>query len=144
MTTNIQAFAEVCSLINAPIMNRKNCFSGWLAYQKAEDLAHAIFLLTCEFPKEEKYSLTDQMRRSSRSVCSNLAVGHAKRAYSKHFYSKLTDSLGENNETLSWLHFARRCNYIDNSCYNKFAALNTEVGKLLNFMISNPKKFGAH
>ncbi|MFK8162544.1 MAG: four helix bundle protein [Lewinella sp.] len=125
-------------------MNRKNCFSGWLAYQKAEDLAHAIFLLTNDFPKVEKYSLTDQMRRSSRSVCSNLAEGHAKRAYVKHFYAKLTDALGENNETLSWLRFARRCRYIDDDGYHKFAALNAEVGKLLSYMMNNPKKFGAH
>lgn len=125
-------------------MQTKNTFTDWLAYSKGENLAHSIFLLSKKFPKEETYSLTDQIRRSSRSVCSNLAESHSKRRYPKHFYSKLTDALGENNETLVWLRFARLCQYIDNETYTKFADLNTEVGKLLNYMITNPKRFGLH
>jgi len=125
-------------------MHSMTSFTDWLAYSKGEDLAHEVFLLSQVFPKEEMYSLSNQIRRSTRSVCSNLAEGHAKRRYPKHFYSKLTDALGENNETLVWLRFARRCKYINNQQYLKFEALNAEVGKLLNYMITHPKRFGLH
>ncbi len=125
-------------------MKQKDCFTSWLAFQKGELLAQQIFEVTASFVKEEKYSLTDQIRRSSRSVCSNLGEAHAKRHYVKHFYAKLTDALGENNETLVWLRFARRCDYLDNDEYVRLAGLNTEVGKLLSFMLNNPGKFGQH
>lgn len=125
-------------------MKPAQCFTEWLAFQKGEDLAHEIFILSGPFPREEKYSLTDQIRRCSRSVCTNLAEGHAKRRYPRHFYAKLTDALGENNETLVWLRFARKCKYINNETYLKFAAQNAEVGKLLNYMIKNPERFGQH
>ncbi|MEM9260570.1 MAG: four helix bundle protein [Bacteroidota bacterium] len=82
------------------------------------------------------------MRRSSRSVCSNLAESHAKRRYPKHFTAKLTDALGENNETLAWLRFARRCQYLNNESYLSCATKNEEVGKLLSYMLRNPSKFG--
>lgn len=125
-------------------MQRKDSFTTWLAFQKGEILADEIFSMTASFPKEERYSLTDQIRRSSRSVCSNLGEGHAKRHYVKHFYAKISDALGENNETLVWLRFARRCNYIDNATYNHLADMNSQVGKLLSFMLNNPQKFGQH
>ena len=73
----------------------------------------SIFEITKSFPKEEKYSLTDQIRRSSRSVCANIAESSRKRVYPKHFISKLTDSDAENAETQSWLEFAFACQYID-------------------------------
>lgn len=120
------------------------CFTDWMAFQKGENLAHEIFLLSSTFAREEKYSLTDQIRRSSRSVCSNLAEGHAKRSYPKHFYVKLTDALGENNETLVWLRFARKCSYINNEQYTVFANQNKEIGKLLSYMLANPQRFGVH
>ena len=125
-------------------MKPLTCFTDWLAFQKGENLAQAIFDVSSTFTRDEKYSLTDQIRRSSRSVCSNLAESHSKRKYPKHFYSKLTDALGENNETLVWLRFARRCKYINDKQYLKLAGLNTEVGKLLSYMIANPERFGLH
>ena len=82
------------------------------AYQKGFDLAMEIFEISKTFPKEEKYSFTDQIRRSSRSVCVNLAEAYRKRLYPNHFISKLTDSNAENAETLGWLEFALACQYI--------------------------------
>lgn len=114
-----------------------------LAYQRSFDLAMKIFELSKEFPKEEKYSLTDQIRRSSRSVTANLSEAYRKRRYPKHFVSKLTDSDAENGETQTWLEFAYACEYITEK---KFKILNNdseEVARLLNFMILNPEKFGS-
>lgn len=122
----------------------KTNFTNWYAYQKGEELAQQIFLVTQSFPKEERYSLTDQIRRSSRSVCSNLAESQAKRPYPKHFRAKLTDAIGENNETLTWLRFARRCNYIDNARYKELAGLREEIGKLLGYMQKHPEQFGVY
>lgn len=78
-------------------------FKKLLAYQKAFGLAMAIFEISKLFPKEEKYSLTDQIRRSSRSVNANIAEAYRKRVYPKHFVSKLSDADGENSETMTWL-----------------------------------------
>jgi len=80
-------------------------FKDLLAYQKAFLQACEIFKITLNFPNEEKYSLTDQIRRSSRSVCANLAESYRKRDYHKHFLLKITDCMGENSETLVWLDF---------------------------------------
>jgi len=87
-------------------------FKDLIVYQKAFSLAMEIFEISKRFPKEEKYSLTDQIRRSSRSVCSNLAESYRKRRYPAHFLSKLTDSDMENSETDVWLEFSLACNYI--------------------------------
>ena len=111
------------------------------AYQKGFDLAMEIFELSKSFPKAETYSLTDQIRRSSRSVCINLAESYRKRIYPKHFISKLTDADSENAETLGWWEFAYSCNYITNDQKDKLDNKNKEVGKLINFMINNPGKF---
>jgi len=86
--------------------------------------------------------LTDQIRRSSRSVCANLAEAYRKREYHKHYLLKLSDCLGENSETLVWLDFSLSCHYIANEDYNKLIVQNEEVGKLLSFMLNNPEKFG--
>ena len=80
-----------------------------IVYQKAYALATEIFKVSRTFPTEEKYSLTDQIRRSSRSVCTNIREAWAKRRYEAHFVSKLSDSDGENGETDSWLDFAYAC-----------------------------------
>jgi four helix bundle protein len=93
-------------------------------------------------PKEEKYSLTDQIRRSSRSVCANLAEAYRKREYPKHFLLKITDCLGENSETLVWLDVALDCNYISQEIHHNLCELNDEVGKLLMFIYNHPDKFG--
>jgi len=98
------------------------------AYQKGFELAMEIFEISKSFPKEETYSLTDQIRRSSRSVCLNLAEAYRKRLYPKHFISKLSDSDAENTETMSWLEFAKACDYIDNNQKRKLEDLNHEIG----------------
>jgi len=117
-------------------------FQDLLAYQKAFALAMRIFEISKSFPSEEKYSLTDQIRRSSRSVAANIAEAYRKRVYPRHFHSKLTDSDAENSETQVWLEFALRCNYISQQVYIELIKESDEVGKLLNYMILNPGKFG--
>lgn len=117
-------------------------FKDLFAYQKAFQHACKIFELTLKFPKEERYSLTDQIRRSSRSVCANLAEAYRKRDYHKHFLLKMTDCMGENSETLVWLDFSLNCKYIDEREYFKNIELNEEVGRLLMYMNNNPEKFG--
>jgi len=116
-------------------------FRTLIAYKKAFDLSMEIFEISKSFPKEEIYSLTDQIRRSSRSVCINLAEGYRKRTYPKHFYSKLTDADSENSETLGWLEFALACNYISKEVKNNLETKNIEIGKLLNYMMNNLDRF---
>ena len=113
----------------------------WAAYQKGFELANLIYKTTHHFPKEERYSLTDQIRRSSRSVCANLAEGAAKRRYPKYFIEKVTDSASENYETQTWLDFANVCNYIDEYSYEQLLSLSVEVGKLLSYMEKNPNNY---
>ena len=117
-------------------------FQDLLAYKKSFSLAMKIFNITKQFPKEETYSLTDQIRRSSRSVPVTIAEAYRKRIYPKHFYSKLTDSDGENSETQVWLEFALACKYISNELYQELLNESTEIGKLINYMLLNPGKFG--
>jgi len=117
-------------------------FRELIAYQKAFDLSMEIFILSKSFPSDERYSLTDQMRRSSRSVCANIAEAYRKRRYVNHFISKLTDSDAENSETNVWLEFSLKCGYITPEKYSDLYSRNIEVGKIINFMINNPAKFG--
>ena len=117
-------------------------FKKLLAYQKSFDLAMSIFEISKTFPKEETYSLTDQVLRSSRSVCANISEAYRKRIYPKHFTSKLTDADGENSETNTWLDFALACNYVNKEKYLELTEQGIEVGKLINYMINNPGKFG--
>ncbi|WP_346854906.1 four helix bundle protein [uncultured Draconibacterium sp.] len=119
-------------------------FKDLLAYKKGFQLAMQIYELSKSFPKEEKYSLTDQIRRSSRSTCANLAEAYRKRIYPKHFIAKLTDSDGENSETDVWLDFAKECKYISNEQHSSLHSECMEIGKLINFMINNPDKFGSN
>ncbi|MBP9017779.1 MAG: four helix bundle protein [Paludibacteraceae bacterium] len=117
-------------------------FRNLLAYQKAFDQGCKIFEISLSFPQEERYSLTDQIRRSSRSVCANLAEAYRKRDYQKHFLLKITDSMGENSETLVWLDFAKHHNYLSQEKYIELFELNEEITKLLKYMYNNPCKFG--
>ena len=117
-------------------------FQKLMAYQKSFDLAMRIFEISKRFPKEEVYSLTDQIRRSSRSVTVNVAEAYRKRKYVKHFISKLTDADAENSETIVWLDFALSCNYVTISEVEDLKTLSKEVGKLLNYMMNHPEKFG--
>ena len=117
-------------------------FKSLKAYEIAFNLAMKIFEVSKLFPKEETYSLTDQIRRSSRSVCSNIAEAYRKRLYPNHFKSKLSDSDAENSETQSWLHFAYACKYISEEDYVELSSQSEEVGKLINYMINNSGSFG--
>ncbi|TPG42211.1 four helix bundle protein [Flavobacterium pectinovorum] len=117
-------------------------FKELLAYKKSFELAMEIFELSKTFPKEEKYSLTDQVRRSSRSVSANIAESYRKRRYVNHFISKLTDSDAENSETNVWLNFSLKCEYINQETFESLNSKNLEIGKLINYMINNPDKFG--
>ena len=119
-------------------------FTDLLAFKKSFSLAMKIFELSKSFPKDEKYSLTDQIRRSSRSVSANISEAYRKRGYPKHFVSKLTDSDAENSETFTWLLFALECKYIDKLQFEDLSKENLEVGRLINYMINNPSKFGAN
>ena len=117
-------------------------YQDLLAYKKGFEIAMEIFEVSKLFPKEETYSLTDQIRRSSRSVCANIAESYRKRVYPKHFHSKLTDCDAENSETQTWLEFAYACKYINENIFNELTEKNKEVGKLINYMLLNPAKFG--
>jgi four helix bundle protein len=100
-------------------------------YKKAFQAAMEIFAVSKGFPKEETYSLTDQIRRSSRSVCSNLAEGWRKRKYRAVFLNKLTDAGQEAAETQTWLEFALSCDYIDSSLFEKLDAKYDEIFGML-------------
>jgi four helix bundle protein len=112
-----------------------------IAFKKAYDLALRIFQITGKFPREERYSLTDQIRRSSRSVCVNIAESYQRRAYPDYFKSKLNDALSENAETGIWLDFAKDFGYISIVEYNELMNSNSEIGKLLSYMSTNYQKF---
>jgi four helix bundle protein len=115
-----------------------------IVYQRSFKLAMMIFEISKTFPKEEKYSLTDQVRRSSRSVSANLAEAYCKRRYEAHFLSKLSDSDMENTETQTWLNFALECKYIALNQFDELKEISKEVGKLLDYMMHNPAKFARH
>lgn len=110
-------------------------------YQKAYRLAMEVFAISKSFPSEERFALTTQIRRSSRSVAMNLREAWAKRRYEAHFISKLTDCDGENSETDTSLDFALDCEYITTARHVELTALNREVGRMLGSMLNNPQKF---
>ena len=117
-------------------------FQDLLAYKKSVDAAMNIFEISKAFPKEEIYSLTDQIRRSFRSVSANIAESYRKRIYPKLYTSKLTDSDAENSEIQVWLEYAWRCKYLSDELYNKLIQDSEEIGKLINYMVLHPEKFG--
>ncbi len=116
-------------------------FRSLLAYKKSFELAMEVFEISKGFPKKEIYSLTDQIRISSRTVCINISEDYRKRQYPKHFISKMSDADAENSETLGRLEFALSCGYIAKKTKNEFEIKNKEIGKLLNYMMKNPSKF---
>ena len=118
-------------------------YKDLLLYKKSFALAMEIFAVSKQFPKEETYSLTDQIRRSSRSANICTVEAYRKRLYPNHFVSKLTDADMENSETQGWLEFAKECNYISKDAYEKLYSLSDEVGRIVQYMIDNPGKFGA-
>ena len=110
-------------------------------YKKAYSVSMEIFRLSRSWPAEEKYSLTDQVRRSSRSVCSNLREAWAKRRYEAHFISKLSDCDGENSETDTWLDYARDCGHLAVEKHAELTKQVVEVGRMLGGMLNNPMPF---
>ena len=102
-----------------------------IVYQKAFDSAMKIFEITKNFPKEEMYSLTDQIRRSSRAVCANLSEAFRKRRYKAVFINKVTDSEQEAAETQTWLEFALRCHYIDEQIFESLDKAYEEIFAML-------------
>lgn len=116
-------------------------FRNLTVYKKAFAHAMDIYHVSKKFPKEELYSLTTQIRKSSRSVCSNIGEGYRKRLYEAHFVSKISDSDMENTETQVWLDFALACEYISKEIFDDFNKRSEEIGRLLNHMIQNPEKY---
>ena len=116
-------------------------FRDLTVYKKAFDLAMRIFEITKKFPSEEKFELTDQIRRSSRAVCRAIGEGYRKRQYPKHFSSKMSDADMENTETQVSLDFALHCRYISNEEYEELLCDSEEVGRMLNHMVENPEKY---
>jgi four helix bundle protein len=110
-------------------------------FQLAYRLAMEIYHLSKHFPREEVYSLTDQIRRSSRSVAANLAEGFRKRRYPNMLVNKLTDCDGEATETQVWLDFALDCGYMSKESHDRLTNGYEEVGRMLSGMMANPKRF---
>lgn len=118
-----------------------NSFRDLIVYRKARELSLLIFQASEHFPKKEDYSLTDQIRRSSRSVGAQIAEAWAKRQYEKHFLSKLTDADGEQQETQHWIETARDCKYISQEEAQQLLEKCTEIGRLLGGMMAKAEQF---
>lgn len=118
-------------------------FKDLIVYQKAFELSRLIFRLSKRFPKEEIGSLTDEIRRSSRSIAAQIAEGYRKRRYPLPFIAKMVDADGENAETQCWLDHAVACEYRTENDIKPRVALSEEIGKLLAGMIDHPEKYGA-
>jgi four helix bundle protein len=116
-------------------------FKDLIVYQKAFDQAMDIFEITKNFPKIEQYSLTDQIRRSSRSICVNIGEAWRRTRYPAHFLSKLTDADAEATETIIWLDFSLACKYVSRECHKTISSRYDEIGKMLGAMINSPNKF---
>jgi len=116
-------------------------FKETKVYKLAFEVAMEIYEVSKTFPKEEVYSLTDQIRRSSRSVCANIAEAFRKKIYPAHFVSKASDADTENSETGVWLDFSVSCKYISPEKYKSISDKTQEVGRLLWHMINNPDKY---
>ena len=122
-------------------LNHAGSFRDLIVYQKSRKLAKEIKEITQSFPRDEKFSLVDQVRRSSRSIGANIAESWAKRRYEKHFISKLTDSDGEQMETQHWIGTALDCEYIDQSAHNQLITKCLEIGRMLNGMMDKADMF---
>lgn len=120
---------------------RISSFQELRVYGESCELDYAIFVISKPFPREEMFSLTDQMRRASRSVGANIAEAWAKRRYPAHFVSKLTDADGELQETRHWLGRALAYGYIDRKSHADLQARCDSIGAKLGKMIQHPEKF---
>lgn len=110
-------------------------------YKMAYSFSMDIFAISKNFPKEEKYSLTDQIIRSSRSICANIAEGWGKRNYENEFKRHLVYSLGSVEETKTWLQFAADCNYISGSMHDEMAMILDNTGGKVFKLFQNWKSF---
>jgi len=116
-------------------------FRDLIVYKKSYNLALEIFEMTKVFPKEEKFSLTDQIRRSSRSIPANIAESWAKRIYTKAFVNKISDALGEEYETEVWLNMSYDLQYINSDKHNQILSGYNEIRKMLISILNSPEKF---
>ena len=116
-------------------------FKDLKVYQLSYKSSVEIFKISKKFPKEEVYSLTDQIRRSSRSIAAIISEAYRKKRYPKHFISKITDADAEASETTVWLDFAMDCGYICNETHKDLLSKYEEIGKMLGSMIINYEKF---
>jgi four helix bundle protein len=116
-------------------------FTELTVYKKSSELAGRVFLLSRRWPAEERYSLTDQIRRATRSVGANISEAWGKRRYEAHFISKLSDADAENHEVEHWLLSAHRDGYLSTDELSDLLAAKREVGKMLGGMIQNPGPF---
>lgn len=122
-------------------MEHANSFKELVVYQKARTLAQSIFEITKSFPKEEMYSLTDQIRRSSRSIGAQIAEAWGKRRYEKHFISKLTDADAEQLETQHWIIIAQDCEYLTREQFETINQNLSEIGRMLYSMVIKANQF---
>lgn len=116
-------------------------FKDLETYKLAREISSEIFIVSNSFPKEEKYSLTDQIRRSSRSIGAQIAESWGKRKYIKHFVSKLTDSDSEQFETQHWLEIALECQYISQQKCSELTLKCELLGKMINHMMQKADQF---
>lgn len=122
-------------------MNRVQSYRELETYKVAFELSMGVFSVSKVWPVEERYSLTDQVRRASRSVGANLAEAWAKRRYEAHFVSKLTDADAENNETEHWPQTAASCGYVDPKVLSELMDSNRRIGAMLGRMTANASSF---
>ncbi len=122
-------------------LSHAKSFRDLAVYQKARKVSRAIFEISKDFPKEETYSLTNKIRRASRSVGAQIAEAWAKRRYEKHFVSKLTDADAEQMETQHWLDEACDCEYLDRKHTRELTEELMEIGRMLNSMVDKASSF---
>ena len=120
-------------------MPTSQAFRGLRVYQLAFKLAMEIYRESKKFPREELYSLTDQIRRASRSVASNIGEGYRRKLYPKMFVSKMSDADGEGSETQVWIEFAYACGYISAELRLRWLEGYEEIGRMLGGMIAHPE-----
>ena len=116
-------------------------FRELMVYKRAYEMAMNVFKCSQQFPKHESYSLTDQIRRSSRAVCALLAEAFRRKSYPSYFRNKIMEADGENSETGVWLDFAKDCGYLNDEDYQSLKILNNETGSLIGAILRNPEKY---
>jgi four helix bundle protein len=124
-----------------PELKHAKSFRDLIVHQKARQVAQIIFQLSKSFPREEAYSLTDQVRRCSRSIGAQIAEALGKRQYERHFVSKLTDADAEQLESQHWTDVAFDCGYLTAEQHSLTSANLCEIGRMLNSMITKADQF---